>query len=245
MGQFLPISHCPTKSVALCAVGEAYPQVCEQLLKQNIEIFTISANGSLSEPVRFHPDLQLGMLTGECIAIGKGENMLQNRLEQFGFSTVETAFPLSDQYPQEAVLDFLSLGEKIIGNHDILKKNNLLNNSQSIHVKQGYAKCSITVISSTALITADQSIANICIKHGFDVLQIRPGYIELPGYHYGFIGGCCGLIAPDCLAVCGDLQTHPDYERITAFLQKHHVTALPLINGTLQDIGGIIPMKQR
>ena len=95
------------------------------------------------------------------------------------------------------------------------------------------------------MITSDPSITTACRKAGFDVLQIRPGFIELPGYSHGFIGGCCGLISADRLAVCGELNTHPDHDRIHRFLTQHNVSVIELCKGPLQDIGGIIPLKQK
>ncbi len=244
MEQFLPITHCPTSPVSLCAVGAIFPQVHKSLQCHGIEILSIPANEKLSKPVQYHADLQLGILTNNRIIVGKGESSLRNQLTALGFDVQESSLPLSKQYPQEAMLDFLSLGDVLIGKQSLLQMNNLLNNSQIIAVNQGYTKCNVAVIHPKALITSDPSIVKACISNGFDVLQIRPGHIQLPGYDTGFIGGCCGLIAPDCLAVCGDLHSHPDGECIFGFLKKYHVSVLKLMDGILQDIGGIIPLKQ-
>ena len=243
--QFLPIPHCPTAPVSLCAVGAAYPAVIAALEKQNIEVFVLPEHQKLSAPVSSHADLQLGLLKGDSIAVGKGESALKQRLEDIGFHVLESEQPLSNEYPQEALLDFCALGDTIIGNSKIIEKKYLLKYSQVIDVKQGYTKCNLAIVSPTALITSDISIAKACTAAGFDVLQIHPGFIELPDYDTGFIGGCCGLIAPDLLAVCGDLQSHPDYKQIQAFLNKHHVSVLTLCGGNLKDIGGILPLKQR
>ncbi len=243
-GHFLPVPHCPSEKVILCAVGAKYIEVHKVLRQLDIEVFPIDASNKLSQAVESHADLQLGMLTGDSIAIGKGEKLLQYRLEQIGFSVLESEHPLSNTYPQEAMLDFLALRDLIIGNRNIIENQYLLKKSQTIHIKQGYAKCNLAVINDHALITSDDLAARVCRKAGFDVLQIQSGYIELPGYDTGFIGGCCGLIAPNQLAVCGDLRTHPNYKEITAFLTKHGVSAITLMQGKLKDIGGIIPMKQ-
>lgn len=242
---FLPIPHCPSGKVTLCAVGAEYTEVHAALRWLGIDVLPIEASEKLSQAVASHADLQLGMLAGDCIAVGKGEKLLQKQLETFGFAVIESEQTLSNSYPQEAMLDFLALGNCIIGNKEIIENKHLLNYSQIIHSKQGYAKCNLAVINEHALITSDVSLAKACIAEGFDVLQITPGYIELPGYDTGFLGGCCGLIAPDQLAVCGDLRTHPDYHRISAFLNKHRVSIITLMQGKLKDIGGIIPLKQK
>ena len=243
--QFLPIPYCPSANVTLCAVGACYTTICEALNSLGIQVLEISNNEKLSPPVQGHADLQLAVLEGNRVLIGKGESPLKNLLLPHGFEVSETNTPLCNQYPREALLDFVSLGNRIIGNTPIFKEERLLNNSQIIHVKQGYTKCNIALINKNTLISSDPSIASVCRDYHFDVLQIRSGFIELPGYHHGFIGGCCGLISPDCLAVCGKLSTHPDYHEIVQFLHKHHVTVVELCDGPLIDIGSIIPLKQK
>lgn len=245
---FLPKPHCPSAEVSLCAVGEQYSEICEKLLRWNIEVFPIAANDKLSEPVQYHADLQIGVLEGKTLAVGKGEAALKRRLEQQGFTVMETKRELSNRYPQEAMLDFLVSGDTLIGNptsvHSV-DNELLLKFSQIIKVKQGYTKCSCVTINDHAFITADAGITAACRPLGFDVLQIRPGYIELPGYTTGFIGGCCGFITPDCLAVCGNLDTHPDAEEIKTFLKQYHISIRQICDGSLKDIGGIIPLKQK
>lgn len=243
--QFLPIPHCPSSDVSLCAVGAAYSDICQALENEGIRVLRVPDNPKLSAPVQAHADLQLAVVNGEQVLIGKGEEYLKELLEQDGFHVAETAMELNSRYPQEAMLDFVSLRDYVIGNCHYMDYKHLLNNSQSIHVKQGYTKCNLAIISSNALITSDRSIANACRAAGFDVLLICPGFIELPGYSYGFIGGCCGLIAADRLAVCGELKTHPDCDSILQFLTQHKVTAVELCKGSLKDIGGIIPLKQK
>lgn len=242
--QFLPIPHYPSKTVTCCAVGARYTEVHDAFKKMDIDVFIIPENSKLSEPVRCHPDLQIGMIKGESIAVGKGETELKQRLEYLGFHVVESEYQLCSTYPLEALLDFAVVGNRIIGNRQILGMHDLLFFSQSIHVNQGYTKCNLALLNDHAFITSDPSIAHACKQLDFDVLQIRPGFIELPGYSTGFIGGCCGLIGPNQLAVCGDLRTHPDYNIIKGFLDKHQIEIIQLCNGALKDIGGIIPLKQ-
>ena len=76
-------------------------------------------------------------------------------------------------------------------------------------------------------------------------LKIRDGFIELPGYNYGFIGGACGLISPYKLAFAGDVTRHPDYLAIKTFLHSQKVEAICLHDGNLFDIGGILPIMEK
>ena len=74
-------------------------------------------------------------------------------------------------------------------------------------VKQGYAKCSTVLVNEQACITADTSIAAAVKQCGLDVLQIRPGFVELPGYPYGFLGGGKRKTFPGCVGLCGEIWT--------------------------------------
>ena len=242
--QFLPTPHCPNSRVTHCAVGACYTDIHAALEQLGIYVLKIPQNPKISRAVRYHADLQIGIIKGDRIAVGKGETALKLRLEALDFHVDESEHELCSDYPWEALLDFVSIDNQVIGNTQIIGIEYSLKKSQMIHVNQGYAKCNMALLNNHAFITSDPSIANTCRIHGFDVLQIKPGYIELPGYSTGFIGGCCGLISPKQLAVCGELQTHPDYNAIQDFLDKYQIETIELCSGNLKDIGGIIPLKQ-
>ena len=106
---------------------------------------------------------------------------------------------------------------------------------------QGYAKCSCAIINENTVITADRSIAN-ALDNFADVLLIKPGDIELPGYEYGFIGGCCGRLDKDKLAFYGDPYRHSSGREIVSFIEKHDCEPVSLKNGNLFDFGGFIPL---
>ena len=76
------------------------------------------------------------------------------------------------------------------------------------------------------------------------MLLIRPGWIKLPGYNTGFLGGSCGKLSPDKLAFTGQLSSHPDGKAIRAFLEQRGVAAVELSHGPLVDTGGILPLKE-
>ena len=113
-------------------------------------------------------------------------------------------------------------------------------------VGQGYTRCSACVLGENAIITADPSISEAAERAGLDVLRIQPGHISLPGYEYGFIGGCTGLLGPGLLGVCGCLENHPDGGRMLDFAEAHGVRVLtiPTPDGRLWDIVGIVPLAE-
>ena len=90
----------------------------------------------------------------------------------------------------------------------------------------------------------DHPLYDRLFVEGFAVLLIRPGHIALPGYDTGFIGGCCGKLAPDELAFAGALSSRPDGERMREFLHSRCVAPVELREGPLVDVGGILPLRE-
>ena len=68
--------------------------------------------------------------------------------------------------------------------------------------------------------------------------------IQLDGYDYGFIGGCCGFIDKNTLVFSGNVKLHKNYEDIKAFAGNYKVDVVSLSNEMLYDIGGILPVKE-
>ena len=79
-------------------------------------------------------------------------------------------------------------------------------------------------------------------KYNIEVLAIRPGYIALPGYDYGFIGGCSGLLKKNLLVFNGNISLHPDSDSILSFCKNHGTDVYSLSKGVLTDIGTITPL---
>ena len=78
---------------------------------------------------------------------------------------------------------------------------------------------------------------------GVDIMIIPERRILLEGYDYGFIGGCCGLIDKNVLAITGRLDSLDFEKPIIDFLDKHNVQAIELTQDPIVDIGGILPLK--
>ena len=114
-----------------------------------------------------------------------------------------------------------------------------------IFVAQGYANCSVAVVDEHSIITADCGIAKACRAAGLDVLQICPGFIRIPVYDTGFIGGCCGKLGADQLAFTGRLDSHPDGMKIRAFIKECGVQIIELTDEPLFDIGGLLQLKTK
>lgn len=109
-----------------------------------------------------------------------------------------------------------------------------------LDVPQGYTRCCCLPVDDASFITADHGIAKALEAVGADVLLIETGHILLPGFDYGFIGGCAGHITPRTIIFNGDLSAHPDFNAITGFIHARDINTVYFKDYPLTDIGSIL-----
>lgn len=246
--RFISTPNLPESDVALSAVSGTYPAITDALRARKIDIIPVMPCKTLDAPVSDHADMLLHHLGGDRVVVAKGEETLKIKLEQYGFQAAYSNVCVESLYPQDVKLNCARIGRRqLIGNGKTMdvaiQEFCVCNQIELINVKQGYAKCSTVVVDSKSIITADPSIAAAATNAGIDVLKITPGYVNLEGYEYGFLGGTCGMIAKGKLAFTGSIQNHPDYNEIKNFCNYKNVELVSLVEGPLLDIGGILPLK--
>ncbi len=119
-----------------------------------------------------------------------------------------------------------------------------------ISVPQGYTRCCCLPVDDSAFITSDEGIAKALDRAGADVLPIQKGHIALPGFDYGFIGGCAGHLslqdindpgaARRVIVFNGDLASHPDFQDIMTFIKDCGIEPIYFSDCPLTDIGSIL-----
>lgn len=242
---YIHAPNLPQSKVSLTAVGRAYQSILAALNRMDIHCIALSACNTLAAPVQFHADMLIHHLGGDAIVVNTAQAPEISELEGLGFTVTALNRPLGATYPFDCTLNAARIGNRLIcgkaTSPEILRHCND-NEIRPIFCPQGYAKCSVCIISENALITADPSIAALCRDEGIDVLEIRAGHIHLEGYPYGFIGGCSGMLAQGLIAFTGILETHPDAQRMIDFMNKHDVKHICLTENVLTDIGGILPL---
>lgn len=113
----------------------------------------------------------------------------------------------------------------------------------SVDVRQGYTRCSCLPVDERSFITSDRGIASALAGYDADVLLTEPGHISLPGFDYGFIGGCGGGIIVSgrkTLVFNGDLSRHPDYKKIATFAEDRDIDIVFFEDCPLEDTGSIL-----
>lgn len=246
--RFIETPKFPLNPVALAVVSGAFPPLHTALNKLGIQTIPTKPSRFLSPPVAQHADLQCMHLGGNTVVVAKTEVPLADALQRQGLHIIPTERLLGPKYPEDILLNAVQAKSILIGKlkalDPVVLKHYQNDNWKISNVRQGYANCSVAMVSEQALITADTGIAAAAQTLGLRVLKIRPGFITLPGLNYGFIGGCCGLIAKNILAFTGKLNCHPDYEQMVQFISSEGKQILELTQGELIDVGGIIPLKE-
>ena len=251
MMKFVEILNLPACTCTVI-IGEKYCNV----LQNGIEalggsIIPMPDNPYVDARLSGHTDLSVLHLGGDKLLLApylKGSE-LSHQLVRRGFDIDLADIEQSSLYPGDAQMNVCILGDKVIYNPKTVPNaivKYLAINNRTVHIisRQGYSRCSVCIVNDNAIITADEGICRGAEAHGVDVLKIRPGYIDLPGFDYGFIGGAGFKISDTKLAFTGRLDRHPDAERIIEFASLHNVNIVYITSKPAFDIGGAIPITE-
>lgn len=151
--------------------------------------------------------------------------------------------PLSNVYPQDISYNAVQLSRHFFHRLDITEPKILefIRNStslESIHVKQGYTRCSSLVVGNQAVITEDKKLYEIYVTNGYCALFIEPGQIVLEGFEHGFIGGVGGTIEKT-VVINGSLKHHTQGDVMRDFILAQDYQILELSSEKLEDCGSI------
>ena len=225
--------------------GRAEKYISEPLKALGYEVLSLPPFDKLDTPVAAHPDMLVWIYGRKIITHSEYYPIARSvfeKLEKHGFEIDLSEQIVSKKYPSDVPLNCALVGNLLIANTAALSPfiANVAKEKQLsiLHVNQGYAKCSTLIVDDNSVITADASIANVCLNVGFDVLKIREGHIRLDGYGYGFIGGCGGIDG-NRIFFAGDPVLHPDGDEILNFCEKHGKQISVLSDLPLFDVGSL------
>lgn len=245
--EFLAQANLPTSKVRLVAISLALKDLIDSLEKHRIECLTVEPSSNLQRPVMSHADMNIVHMGGNAFGANKINTDIIDKITTIGGSVVYKA-DLAPDYPNDIKLNIAIIGNRVVCNSYYADDRVLdylgIKGKRIIHVNQGYSRCSTAVVNEHSIMTADKSMYNTYLENGFNCLLLESGDIELAGYNYGFIGGCCGLIDKDVMAFTGDINKYSEGERVKEFLCRNNCDYVCLTENKLIDIGGIIPLKQ-
>ncbi len=215
-------------------VSSDLPDIAREKLSVKYDIRLLPPCGALPAPVSKHADMLTGVLDGRLIT---ARSYYEKNRELFcGADPVLTDEEYGGGYPFDVLLDFIDAGTAVIGLEKHITAR--AKTKRIINVKQGYTRCSALAGRDFA-VSADKGILSALESLGSDTLRISPGYIALPGYDCGFIGGAAFCDGGD-VYFFGSLSYHKDGESIKKFLHGHGAEIYELYNAPLIDLGGAV-----
>ena len=227
--------------------GEA-PLCVREALSAFCDVTELSEYSEISAPMCAHPDMLMLRLGDNIITT---EHLFATMREVFEKITacapkikLHTINARHErEYPRDAILNGLVFGRRLfIKAHSAPRELIELVASlgyEIVNTKQGYPACTVLKLGDNSAITADRGMYKLLIANGIDTLLIENGCISLPPYEYGFIGGAAGVCGRTVYFM-GELEKHPNAEKILKKLQAQGLSHLSLGKGELFDGGGII-----
>ena len=249
---FLKQSLLPEHDILLLAVDSRMEDGMKSTLKSfGIDLIEIPPFNGLAEPVAGHADMHITHIRDNVIVCQPDlPEKIYEKLEQYGFDIHIGNTALQTDYPLDVAYNVAIVGD--VAFHNIRYTDSVIlkllhqYNIRTVHVNQGYTKCSLLPVSNNSIITDDPSIEKAALSEGFEVLKIPPQKnIRLPGYSYGFIGGTAGFIGRNMLAFAGSLEMLDSSDEIKNFLNKHNVKWVNLGCDKIFDRGSLIPLFEK
>ena len=226
----------------------------EYLKKAGYHINFIRQNNYVDHRISTHADLfmcQFGLWNEAGLFLGDAEKLGAEYPKDIIYNAVCTrdyfVHMLTESDPD--MMQAMMLWRKTIAH-----RTDDTEQMKIIGVSQGYSRCTCLPVDNRSFITDDVGLANALESQDASVLTIKPGSILLPGFDYGFIGGCAGHIYIDNLTDSdgpkqraiifnGDLSRHPDFEKISDFIKSRNIYPIYFEEYPLEDIGSILSME--
>ncbi len=213
----------------------------EALLTLGYAAVRLPSFKGLSSPVASHPDmLCMKLRDGSLLITEEYYFSEKNFFDKLGVPVRTTEEKLVPEYPGDILFDALAVNGRVYGKKGFVSRYILRENEVLVPVRQGYARCSVAMLSERCAVTSDRGLASVLSEDGISVLLIRSGYIRLDGYNTGFIGGAGGRLRGGVYCFFGDLMGHPDGKAILVFAADNKISAVSLSDEPLSDYGGLV-----
>ena len=215
----------------------------DALSKLNFNVIKTPELTSVNQAISGHSDIMIHKASEkELVCEPTVYDYFESKLP--GYKIIPGEKKLKEKYPYDIAYNVCLISNKIFCNIPNTEKMILNRYEQMgfeiIHINQGYAKCSICIVSDNAIITSDKGIMTTAERNGIDVLLTNDDDIKLPGFNHGFIGGATGLISENKLAINGNIEMHRNSKQIIDFCSRYGVEVISLNKNAIVDIGSII-----
>ncbi len=230
----------------LALLGASVPySIQSAFLKKGFTTVLLPPHPGLPEPVCTHPDMLLFFAPDGILCTKSYVRLAKEELSRISALTGKQIFSVPEEYgaayPADILFNAALVGTVLYCNAAHTARRIAENPCyRVVPVRQGYAKCSVIPVGSNALMTADPSIAKAAEAAGQAVLRLPAGEIRLPGYPFGFWGGCASF-APyggtDTVYFAGNYRAQAGAEQIDAFCRARGFDCIALTEEPLTDYG--------
>ncbi len=219
---------------------ETPEEVIINLKKHDFKPVKIEKTELVSEYLAGHPDLQIFPYKKTIFCHPDISADFLKKIENYADIKI-CSTKLTHYYPNDIPYNILYIPgfalHKINHTEQEIKMHLDKDSVNFLNVNQGYTKCSC-IPAGNSIITADESIYKKCSESRIKALKISTGYVNLPGYKYGFLGGASGVFE-NRLYLTGNLENHPDKLNIEKFAESINSDIFYLSDSDPIDIGSI------
>lgn len=218
------------------------PVICVKKLNETgFKTIEAPLSDLLATPISGHPDMQMFLHDKNLFVHPDIDLLFLKKIEKY-VNIIQCSSRLAKSYPEDIPYNIACAGKTAIHRKDstdlTIRDYFLKNEIEIINTNQGYSKCSTLIVDDYSIITADKSIQMAADSAGIESLLITEGYINLPGYNYGFIGGASGRYL-DTIYLTGTIDHHPDFKKIVQFIETRGLQLNILSDQRIFDSGSI------
>jgi len=211
------------------------------LKKSGFQTITAPFCNLVDAPISGHPDIQMFIHENNLFVHPDIAPTFLKKVERY-LNIIQCPTRLTNIYPGDIPYNIACTGKFALHKRNstdpVILKYFTDNEIDIFETKQGYSKCSTLIVDDASIITSDKSIDAAARFAGIDSLLISQGYIDLPGYNYGFIGGASGRYL-NTIYLTGSLGSHPDREHIEIFIESKKMHLNILTKQKTYDSGSI------
>lgn len=245
---YVKIPNLPQNEVTAVIVGSDLSNESEYTLnRMGIACIKAPYHQKLYDAVASHADMLI-FHTGSDKFICEPE--MKDYFERnICSSNICSGSAIQSKYPYDIAYNAARVGNFLICNRGYTDSKiidcSIQKELDIINVRQGYAKCNVCVLDEKSIITSDAGIAAAVTSYGISVLFTDDCCVRLKGLNNGFLGGASGKLAPDKLAVNGNIKLHKNCDEIIKFAAKRGIEIISLNNDCIADLGSILPILEK
>lgn len=228
------------ESILLILADKRLPADCLKQLASTGPVYAFETLGVTYDAISCHPDIFVFDSPTAKVLAPNCPGELSARLSRLNIEWLHGKRPVGMKYPQTAPYNAFADDDILVYSPGITDESivELCSKQQKIAVKQAYIRCNLLKAGKNRYITSDKGIEKALKIIGLDVFYQEPRNILLPGFPYGFIGGCAGLFRGE-LYFTGSLDSNSDFSDLKQWLIGHGIVYHCLYAGRPVDGGGL------